>query len=280
MRPRGFLGPVELTRKSPVENVIHQGRLTASGDTRHHGEKTNRKADREVLEIILRGIGHGEPTGPRRGFHRGALADPGNRYFGRSREELPGQGSWIGKYLGRRSDRHDLTSPRSRAGPHVENMVCGKDRLLIMFDDNHRVSQITKPPKCSEQAVVITLMKADARLIEHIEDTGQSRSDLRGKTDTLRLTAGERSALTIEREVTQAHLDKESQPRADLPDKITRDLPISLRELQSGKNLACTGCRKRAELLNIPFPVLRSGECDPEDFRTQSCTPAGGARLS
>ena len=49
-----------------------------------------------------------------------------------------------------------------------------------------------------EQSRVVALMQADAWLVQHVENAGQSRADLRGEPDALRFAAGERAAFAIQ----------------------------------------------------------------------------------
>ena len=43
----------------------------------------------------------------------------------------------------------------------------------------------------AQQAVVVALVQADARLVQDVEHAHQARADLRGQADALRLAAAE-----------------------------------------------------------------------------------------
>ena len=58
-----------------------------------------------------------------------------------------------------------------------------------MLDDDDRIPQITQSPKRAEQSLIVALMETDARFVEHIENAGKPRPDLRGKSDALSLSA-------------------------------------------------------------------------------------------
>ncbi len=79
------------------------------------------------------------------------------------------------------------------AGAHVDHMVGGEDRLLVMLDDDDAVAEIAEPVEGLEQPRIVALMQADRGLIEHIEHAGEPRADLRGEADALALAAGQRA---------------------------------------------------------------------------------------
>ena len=46
--------------------------------------------------------------------------------------------------LARRALRDDLAAVLARAGPHVDDVVGGADRLLVVLDDDHRVAEVAQ----------------------------------------------------------------------------------------------------------------------------------------
>ena len=58
-----------------------------------------------------------------------------------------------------------------------------------MLHHQHGVAETLQAPQRAQQALVITLVQADGRLVQHVEHTGQPRADLAGETDALRLAA-------------------------------------------------------------------------------------------
>ena len=59
MGSRYLLRPVELTRQRTVQDIVDQSGLATSGNPCHHREETDGKSDSQVLQIVLRGVGHG-----------------------------------------------------------------------------------------------------------------------------------------------------------------------------------------------------------------------------
>ena len=84
-------------------------------------------------------------------------------------------------------------------------MVRRENRIRIVFHDQNRVAEVTKLSKRFQQSPVIPLMQPDRRLVEDIDHAGQVGSDLAREADSLRLSARERRARTVEREVAEAH---------------------------------------------------------------------------
>ena len=83
-------------------------------------------------------------------------------------------------------------------------------------------------------------MQTDAGFVEDIEDAHQARANLGGQMDALGFAAAERTALAIEREVAQADVLEETQPRADFFDEIVSNFLLELRQLQTGEEVVRT----------------------------------------
>ena len=77
------------------------------------------------------------------------------------------------------------TCPRT----DVHDPVGTAHHVLIVFDDDDRVTQIAQFLEGVDEAFVVALMEADAGLVEDVEHIHQLRTDLCGKTDALALTA-------------------------------------------------------------------------------------------
>ena len=92
-----------------------------------------------------------------------------------------------------RAADHDLAArarPRLRADVH--DPVRRRDRVLVVLHDDHRVAQVAQPQQRLDQPVVVPLVQARRRLVQHVQHPGQARADLRREPDPLRLAAGQR----------------------------------------------------------------------------------------
>ena len=99
----------------------------------------------------------------------------------------------------------------ARAGPHLDDVIGGANRVLVVLDDDHRVADVAEPLERGDHLDVVLRVQADARLVEHVEHAHQPRSDLRRQPDPLRFAARERAGAAVEAQVVQA--DAEQQTR-------------------------------------------------------------------
>ena len=109
-------------------------------------------------------------------------------------------------------------------------MVGGIHRILVMLDDDERVAEIAEMLQRRQEAVVVALMKSDARFIEDVEHAHESRTDLRRQPYALRLAARERARRTRERQVVKPDVQEEAETRVDLLQDLCGDLRLALRK--------------------------------------------------
>ena len=96
-----------------------------------------------------------------------------------------------------------------------------------MLDDDERVAEVAQAGQRLDEPVVVALVQADARLVEHVEDADQAGADLGREPDALGLAAGERARRAVEAEVVQADVEEEPEPGVDLLDDPLGDLPLA-----------------------------------------------------
>ncbi|MNC87603.1 hypothetical protein D3C83_33380 [compost metagenome] len=58
-----------------------------------------------------------------------------------------------------------------------------------MLDHHHAVAEVAQALEGLEQARVVALVQPDRGFVQHVHDTGQSRTDLAREPDALRFTA-------------------------------------------------------------------------------------------
>ena len=135
-------------------------------------------------------------------------------------EVLAGQRARRLEHVGIRALRDDFAAMHAGAGADVDDVVGKADRILVVLDDDHGVAEVAQARERAEQALVVALVQADRRFVEHVHHADQSRADLRGEADALRFAAGQAVGLAIEREVIEADIDEEAQPLADFLDDL------------------------------------------------------------
>ena len=105
---------------------------------------------------------------------------------------------------------------RAAARPEIDEEIAGADRLDVVLDDQHRGTEIDQAPQVSEQAPGVARVKADGRLVEHVERAREPGAELRGQAQALDLAARKRARRAIEREVAEPDLVEKAQPLREL----------------------------------------------------------------
>src|SRR5690606_30949332 len=84
-----------------------------------------------------------------------------------------------------------------------------------MLHNDQRVSKVAELHESVNKASVVTLVKADAWLVQHVEHTGEAGSDLSSQADSLGLSTGKRPGRTREIEVVESNLKQKFEPSPD-----------------------------------------------------------------
>ena len=98
----------------------------------------------------------------------------------------------------------------------------------------------------ADQAVVVALVQADRRFVEHVHHAGQARADLRRQPDALRLAARQRVGAAVQRQVVQADVVQELQARQislTTWSAISRLGAVQLQRLEEVERFAQRRCR-------------------------------------
>ena len=125
----------------------------------------------------------------------------------------------------------------ARARTEIDHVVRGADRFLVVLDDDDGVAEIAQTRERGQQLAVVALMQADRRLVEHVEDAGEIRADLRGQPDTLALATRERGGAAVQREISDTHVVEKPQTLANLAQHAAGDHRLALGELERVEQL-------------------------------------------
>src|SRR5690242_11243121 len=96
-----------------------------------------------------------------------------------------------------------------RPGAKINDVIGCEDRVLVVFNNNDTVAEITQTLQRFEQPLIIALVKPDARFVEDVEHADQAGANLRGETDSLSLSPGKRVALAVECKVAKPDVPEE-----------------------------------------------------------------------
>src|SRR3954467_6944451 len=102
------------------------------------------------------------------------------------------------------------------AGAHVDHIIGVADRILVMLDDEHGVAEIAQPVERDQEALIVALVKADARIVEDVEHARQARADLAGQADALALAAGKRARGAVQVDIIETDIVEEAEPLVNL----------------------------------------------------------------
>src|SRR3972149_4925755 len=148
---------------------------------------------------------------------------------------------------------------------HVDNVIGGQNRFRVMFDDDHAIALIAQLFEQREQPRVVDLMQSDARFVENIEHSRQTRADLGGEPDSLCFAARKTERRTIEAQVTEPNLEQKTKAVGDLPQSSLADPLAPLVQIERREIRERLIDRQRSDIGNT-----LAAELDGEAFFFQS----------
>ena len=166
--------------------------------------------DVDVLQVVLARAAHDE----RLAVALAALRRHRDRAL--AREELPGRRRLAREHVVERALHHDLAAVHAGPRAHLDDVVGGADRVLVVLDDDHGVADVAQALERRDHLDVVLRVQADARLVEHVEHAHQAGADLRRQPDALRLAARERARAAVEVQVVEADAEQQLEAAADL----------------------------------------------------------------
>ena len=125
----------------------------------------------------------------------------------------------------------------ARTRTDVDDMVGDADRLLVVLDDDDGVAEIAESQQRVDEPLVVALVQADRRLVEHVEHADEPAADLRGEPDALCLTARQGGRRAVEAQVVEAHVEEEPEPLVDLLLDPRRNHAITFGQLEGPEEL-------------------------------------------
>ena len=103
----------------------------------------------------------------------------------------------------------------ARLWTNINQVISSQHDVLIMLNNNDTVSNISQVFQCTNQLLIVSLMKADGWLIQNIGNALQLRSNLGCQPYPLRLSATQRPGGAAQRKITQTHIQKKTQTTAN-----------------------------------------------------------------
>ena len=193
------------------QDVAHQRALAAAADAGDRDEAAERDVDVDVAQVVLAGALDREPLERR----------AARRCCGTGIDLLAGQVLAGDRLLDLGDALHraavdDLAAVLAGARADVDDPVGFADGLLVVLDDEHGVAEVAQADERVDEPPVVALVQADRRLVEHVQHADETRPDLAGEPDALRLAAGQRAGGARQREVVEADVEQEAEAGVDL----------------------------------------------------------------
>ena len=141
-----------------------------------------------------------------------ALTAPGrnrNGFF--ARQVLTGYRPGICAYILHTARGHHLAAVDARAGADVHDIVRRPDGILVMLHHDKGVADVPQVAQGIEQLFVVTLMQANAGLVENIQHPHQAGAYLGGQSYALALSAGQGPRRPGKSQISKTHADKEAK---------------------------------------------------------------------
>lgn len=98
----------------------------------------------------------------------------------------------------------DLSPVAARAGTEVDDVVGDEDRLGLVFDDEDRIALVPQRQQQVIHRADVVRMQADRRFVEDIGDVRERRTQVADQFDPLRLSPGQRSRRSVQRQISEA----------------------------------------------------------------------------
>ena len=211
------------------------------------------------LQVVLAGAAHGErPAVPGPSPLRRVDRPP-------ARKKLPGRRRLAREHVVQRALHHDTSAVNARSGSHLDDVIGGTDRVLVVLDDDHRVADVAQALERRDHLDVVFGVQADAGLVEDVQHSHQPRADLGGQADPLRFAAGERARAAIEVQVVQPDAEEQFQPSADLLQHLPACIGAAAGRLD--------GAEKRVQLVEVELADVVDGLARDSEEQSRRADP-------
>ena len=194
------------------------------------------------------------------------------------RQVLPGQRIFHLLDAGGLALVDDLAAVLTGTRTDIHQPVGLADGVLIVFDHDERIADVPQALQRVDEPLVVALVQADGRLVQHVEHAGQARADLGGQANALSLATRQRGGAAVEAQVGQADIDKKVQPRLDLLEHCPGDDLLAVAQLQRVQKLRGILDGQRRQTRDGLLAVRFRGQPDRQDLLLQPRAVAHVAR--
>jgi len=163
-----------------MEGTVNERALAGSCDPGDHGQHTQRNVDIDVLQIV---------GGRSANLQRPAPLPHLRLQPGPIVHMAAGECA-AGPQLVERPLEDDLTAARTGPGTQVDDLVGDGDHLRLVLHHQDGISLVAQSEQQFVGALDVVRMQPHRRLIEHVGDIGQRRTQMADHLRPLRLSPG------------------------------------------------------------------------------------------
>src|ERR1039457_3637317 len=136
------------------------------------------------------------------------------------------------------------------AGAQVDYIVGAADGFFLVLDYEHRVAEVAQIFECGEKASIVTMVQADGRFVENVEDAAQLRSDLRCQAYALAFAAREGGSRASEGQVAESNVVQKFEAFGDFVGDASGDGQFPAGQLDFARSFERSRNRKAGEIGN------------------------------
>ena len=144
----------------------------------------------------------------------------------------------------------DFPAMHACARAKIDNVVGAPHRLVIVLDNDERVSFLPQRSERVEQPKIIARMQPNRRLVQHIEHAAKIGAELRSQTNSLGFAAAQRFRGTAKRKITQTDVLHEMQPLLNFGKQLSGDGFLCSAKPQFLRKLPRFAGRERGEIVD------------------------------
>ena len=111
----------------------------------------------------------------------------------------------------------------SRTRTDVQDEVSGFHHVPVVLHHHDRIPEVPQFGQRTDQPLVVPLVQPNARLVKDVEHIGELRTDLRGQSDALRLSAGKGLGRTVKAQVIQSHIEHKARSGLEFLENLRCD---------------------------------------------------------
>ena len=223
VQTRRLCGFAKVAEQGRGQHVLNQTGLARTGHTRHTHQALQRKFDRDVLQVVL---AHAFQNQARCAVGHHALK--AHAHLLATAQIGAGHGVGQTQFVGRAVE-HDLPAFFAGARPHVDHAVGGQHHRRVVLHHHQGVAGITQAVHGLGDAAHVARVQADAGLVQHKQGVDQRGTQGGGQVDALHLAATQCAALSIQCQVTNAHIAQILQTGGDLLQQKFERLRLAVR---------------------------------------------------